>query len=481
MKPEYFAPREDVILQNEAPTDFYIIVTGAVELIMRRNGIEQVVGDLKTGDLCGEIGVLCYRPQPFTVRTKRLSQLLRLNRTSFLNTVQANIGDGTIIMNNFLQHLKDQRDPLTEAILTDAELLLSQGRMDVPLSLCFAVVRGDDVLLHQLLKRGLDPNESDSSGQTALHIAASKGCRECVLLLLDYGADPNKKDSEGNVPLWNAIVGKHDPIIKLLTENGATLSSGDIGHFACYAVENGSIDLLKDLIKYGGYITLPNSMGTTALHKAISEGSVEMVKFLIEQGADPNKPDVHGWTPMALADYQGNEEIKSVLQTFQKSAELPAVTYPHTRDVPYLKKYQSEPTIRPLTAKIPLHNVKESSISSPRMRRRASMYQNSLFGMMSSANRPTDGLYLSQPPSRHGSPRKCARVTISSIENGDDMGWLVMLPDSLQELLEIGGKKLGIQATKVFTKDGALIEDWDVIRDGDHLVLTGDENSLHKS
>jgi potassium channel len=30
MKAEYFAPREDVILQNEAPTDFYIIVTGKV-------------------------------------------------------------------------------------------------------------------------------------------------------------------------------------------------------------------------------------------------------------------------------------------------------------------------------------------------------------------------------------------------------------------------------------------------------------------
>jgi hypothetical protein len=37
------------------------------------------------------------------VRTKRLSQLLRLNRTAFLNIVQANVGDGTIIVNNLLQ------------------------------------------------------------------------------------------------------------------------------------------------------------------------------------------------------------------------------------------------------------------------------------------------------------------------------------------------------------------------------------------
>lgn len=51
----------------------------------------------------GEIGLLCYKPQLFTVRTKRLSQLLRLNRTAFLSIVQANVGDGTIIMNNLLQ------------------------------------------------------------------------------------------------------------------------------------------------------------------------------------------------------------------------------------------------------------------------------------------------------------------------------------------------------------------------------------------
>ncbi|KAJ7958743.1 Potassium channel [Quillaja saponaria] len=59
----------------------------------------------KQGDVTGEIGVLCYRPQVFTVRTK-LSQLLRLNRTTFVSLSQANVGDGTTIMNNFLQRFE---------------------------------------------------------------------------------------------------------------------------------------------------------------------------------------------------------------------------------------------------------------------------------------------------------------------------------------------------------------------------------------
>lgn len=63
----------------------------------------QVAGVAKSGDVVGEIGVLCYRPQLFTVRTKSLCQLLRMNRTAFLSIVQSNVGDGTIIMNNLIQ------------------------------------------------------------------------------------------------------------------------------------------------------------------------------------------------------------------------------------------------------------------------------------------------------------------------------------------------------------------------------------------
>lgn len=63
------------------------------------------------------------------------------------------------------------------------------------------------------------------------------------------------------------------------------------------------------------------------------------------------------------------------------------------------------------------------------------------------------------------------RVTISCPEKGEVTGKLVILPESLQELLEIGAGKFGFSPTKILTKDGALIEDITVIRDGDHLVL----------
>lgn len=483
MKPEYFPPKEDVILQNEAPTDFYILVTGAVDLVVLKGGVEQIVGEAKTGELCGEIGVLCYKPQHFTVRTKRLSQLLRLNRTTFLNIVQANVGDGTIIMNNLLQHLKELNDPIMEGVLVETENMLARGRMDLPVSLCFAAERGDDLLLQQLLKRGLDPNESDNNGRTALHIAACKGKENCVLLLLDYGANPNVRDSDGNVALWEAILGGHESVTKLLAENGATLQIGDVGQYACTAVEQNNLNLLQDIMRYGGDITLPNnSVGTTALHVAVSEDSVEIVKFLLEHGANIDKQDKYGWSPRDLADQQGHTEIKAIFEAKgednSKIQSFVSVPIPERQDskVRYLGRFTSEPTM-PTPQDGPFHGNDGSWIQN-RPRRKNNNFHNSLFGIMSAATKGENDQFFSvqmNNNARNGvkSVSRPTRVTISCPEKGEVAGKLVLLPESFQELLEIGSKKFGIVATKVVCKDGAEIDDIEVIRDGDHLVFVG--------
>ncbi|KAF5725809.1 putative Potassium channel AKT1 [Tripterygium wilfordii] len=485
MKAEYFPPKEDVILQNEAPTDFYVLVSGAVDLLVLKNGVEQIVGEAKTGDVCGEIGVLCYRPQLFTVRTKRLSQLLRLNRTTFLNIVQANVGDGTIIMNNLLQHLKDLTDPIMEGVLMETENMLARGRMDLPLSICFAALRGDDLLVHQLLKRGLDPNESDNNGRTALHIAASKGSENCVLLLLDYGADPNSRDSDGNVPLWEAMVGGHEPVINLLKDNGANINFGEVGQFACTAAEQNNLDLLKQIVRFGGDVTCPKGNGTTALHVAVCEDNVEVVKYLLDHGSSMDKPDVYGWTPRTLADQQGHEEIKFIFESRQEPKSQSAVKIPEQQpqqqqSIRFLGRFTSEPTIRPPSQEGTFSST-DGSWSQSRPRRRTNNFHNSLFGIMSAAhNTEKDAPALSSHTEAKGTGKyggnNLCRVTISCPEKGEVAGKLVLLPRTFQELLEMGLKKFGFYPSRILVKDSAEIDDIEVIRDGDHLIFESNQS-----
>ncbi|KAG0487768.1 hypothetical protein HPP92_009863 [Vanilla planifolia] len=448
---EYFPPREDVILQNEAPTDFYILVTGSVDLIDHKSGIEQVVGEAKAGDLFGEIGVLCYRPQLFTVRTKKLCQLLRLNRTSFLSIVQSNIGDGTIIMNNLLQFLKEHKHPIMESVLRETEIIIARGRMELPLSLSFAVIR------------------------------ASKGNENCVLLLLDYGAEPNSRDSAGSVPLWEAVLGKHEPVITMLIENGASLSYGDMAQYMCTAAEQNSIELLKDIVNYGGDVTKPRSDGSTALHLAVCEGNIEIVKFLLEQGADIDTQDMHGWSPLDLAEQQGHQEIISFFQSKKAcNKESPPCNQKKKDDnlsksnpmaSRFLGRFRSEPAMLQELQEGTLPLGEDSTkMSGPKWS--SSNFSNSLFGIMTAAHADSSSRQFLSSSTTH------LKITVSCPEGQDSTtSKLVLLPSSIEELLSIGSKKFGFQPAKIVTKDGAEIDDVLLIRDGDHVLLGNQEAS----
>lgn len=67
-----------------------------------------------------------------------------------------------------MQHLKEHKEPVMQEILNYTEQMLTHGRVDMPLTLCFAAARGDDLLLNHLLRRGMDTNELDANGRSAL-------------------------------------------------------------------------------------------------------------------------------------------------------------------------------------------------------------------------------------------------------------------------------------------------------------------------
>lgn len=305
-----------------------------------------------------------------------------------------------------------------------------------------------------------------------LYAQFGKG-RASFLINLDVIAD-----SDGNVPVWEAMLGGHEAVAKLLIENGASINFGDVGHFACTAAEQNSLNLLKEIVRYGGDVTSPRKSGTTALHVAVCEDNTEIVRFLLEQGADIDKPDIHGWTPRDLADQQGHEEIKFIFQTCKEPKAQPVVTIPENNEpgIRYLGRFTSEPTIRPVS-RDGSFSATDGSWSQSRPRRRTNNYHNSLFGLMSAAHKgekespfPVGHIiaadnYGANPP----------RVIISCPEKVEIKGKLVLLPKSLRELAEIGAKKFGLTNAKVLSKERAEIDDIEVIRDGDHILIASDQ------
>uniref|UniRef100_A0A0D3GMV1 Potassium channel n=1 Tax=Oryza barthii TaxID=65489 RepID=A0A0D3GMV1_9ORYZ len=477
MNAEYFAPREDIILQNEAPADFYIIVSGSM-----------LAGMAKSGDVVGEIGVLCYRPQLFTARTRSLCQLLRLDRAAFLRIIQSNIADGTIVMNNLIQYLREKKEIASiVAVAKEIDDMLARGQMDFPITLCFAASKGDSFLLHQLLKRGLDPNESDHYGRTALHIAASNGNEQCVRLLLENGADSNSRDPEGRVPLWEALCRRHQTVVQLLVDAGADLSGGDAAPYARVAVEQNDAALLGEIVRHGGDVSgACSGDGTTALHRAVLDGNVQMARLLLEHGADADAEDVNGLTPRAVAEQGGHADMQLAFASA-------------TRQEP--RKARPPPPASAIVP-VPLRDGVDSSPSSSSRRGRTSStsaasarstpqrmanFRNSLFGVISSSHAfHHEGGYrgggggggAAAERERSSSSPPLVRVAISCPESRggkDQSSKLVFMPETLRGLLELGAARFGVSPTRVVTSGGADVDDARLVRDGDHLLLVTDK------
>ncbi|OAY54336.2 potassium channel KAT3 isoform X2 [Manihot esculenta] len=123
MKAEYYPPKVEIILENEIPTDFYIMVSGELDVLTYKNGTQQVLSKLGAADVAGEIGVIFNIPQPFTMRTKRLSQVIRMSHHHFKLMVQPESEDGKTIISNFIQYLKGLKQEMQKEIPFLMELL----------------------------------------------------------------------------------------------------------------------------------------------------------------------------------------------------------------------------------------------------------------------------------------------------------------------------------------------------------------------
>ncbi len=84
-----------------------------------------------------------------------------------------------------------------------------------------AVITGDYVNVASLLAEGVEVNQRDRYGQTALMLAARHGWGEVVRLLLEYNAGLDVTAKYGLSALMLAVVNHHLDVAKELIDAGA--------------------------------------------------------------------------------------------------------------------------------------------------------------------------------------------------------------------------------------------------------------------
>ncbi|QPC78184.1 hypothetical protein HYE68_008936 [Fusarium pseudograminearum] len=145
---------------------------------------------------------------------------------------------------------------------------------------------GNMAQIMRLLDQGVDVNVLNTSGRSAISVAAEHGHRCLIDLLLERGALLNLQDSNGETALWWASQCNHIGVVQRLLELGADtdLSDSDGNSPLCVACQNGLVDIAKRLLEAGSNLNVMTAYSMTPLLLAANANHVEVVGLLIDKG-----------------------------------------------------------------------------------------------------------------------------------------------------------------------------------------------------
>ena len=142
-------------------------------------------------------------------------------------------------------------------------------------SLLDATKNGSITDCKKLLNNGSRVDDSDSTGQTALMIAARNNRLDIAGFLIERGADVNLSSSSGVTALHYAALENHDQMSQLLLDNGAKVDAT-----MRYSSTDGNYTKEALVWEY---------IGATPLLIAVESGKLEVASILINAYANKNQ------------------------------------------------------------------------------------------------------------------------------------------------------------------------------------------------
>ena len=134
-----------------------------------------------------------------------------------------------------------------------------------------------------LLSVGVDINQIDGTGRSALHLATWSGYDDIVTELIQMNPQIDMKDESGDTPL----------------------------HIACWF---GYLMIAKKLIDKGADVNSQDNTGKTPLHFACQHNHIEIVDCLLSHHANPKLKNSDGLTPEKLSEQ--NQSIIDLIHQY---------------------------------------------------------------------------------------------------------------------------------------------------------------------
>ena len=156
-----------------------------------------------------------------------------------------------------------------------------------------------------------------------LHIACKYGLYRLAELLINRGVDINEQDKEGRTALIESLESRYSGkrgyynIVNLLLKNGidTNLCTYKLGEYALEkASQYGHIGIVYLLLQHDAEINNQNKYGMTALIGASSLGYLEIVKVLVKHGVDIHSEDINGINAYDYATLKKNKKIVKFLK-----------------------------------------------------------------------------------------------------------------------------------------------------------------------
>ena len=177
-----------------------------------------------------------------------------------------------------------------------------------------AAAQGHDAVVQALIHE-TKKDLQDSSGYTALALAAGYGFTAAVGVLLSSGADTESLCKTGWTALAWAARNGHLEIVKMLLANGARANVIDSWGFSALAAASteGHVEVVRHLLEVDSNLEIRAAGGFTPLTMAAGRGHVNVVKLLVERGADTKSAVGHGWVPILCAAWNGHQDVVAFL------------------------------------------------------------------------------------------------------------------------------------------------------------------------